>query len=461
MAKHFVLDTNVLLHNPRAIYLFQENHVVVPITVIEEIDRFKKDQTEIGRNARLTSRFLDELRGQGNLFEGVKLESGGTVRVDVNQHEEHELGQLLLENNNDKRILLSALHVKKTIRENNENEPVILVTKDTNLRIKGDALGLEVQDFENAKVNIDELYTGRIDVSVPSRLIENIYQDDVVSISDVAEYLNAPMADSDRLTEDAPPFYPNQFVHLQDATDEKTGALGRVDLTGKHIELLKKMKHTVFNITHRNREQRFALDLLLDDRIRLVTLVGIAGTGKTLLALAAGLQKVAHENVYQRLHVSRPIEPMGRELGFLPGDLEEKLRPWMQPIFDNLEFLLSSPTDKAAQFTRLNQIMEEGLIELEALTYIRGRSIPNVYLLIDEAQNLSPHEIKTTITRAGEGTKIVLTGDPYQIDNPYLDSNSNGLTYVVERMKDQPLAGHITLTKGERSPLAELAAQRL
>ena len=461
MAKHFVLDTNVLLHNPQAIFLFDEHHVVIPITVIEEIDRFKKEVTEIGRNARLTSRHLDELRQRGDIVQGVDLAGGGTVRVDIGRHDDEAISQVLLESNADRRILQVALHVQDLVRKTGSSEPVILVTKDTNLRIKANAFGLEVEDFENAKVKIEELFTGRLDLRVPSKLIETAYEDGGLPVDVIRQAIGEPENGNGENNRDVTRLFPNQFLHLIDEADEKASALTRIDPSGERIELLRKLKHSVFNITHRNREQRFALDLLLDDRVRLVTLVGIAGTGKTLLALAGGLQKVVHDSTYLRLHVSRPIQPMGRELGYLPGDLEEKLRPWMQPIFDNLEFLLASPTDKAAQYTRLNQYFEEGLIELEALTYIRGRSIPNVFLLIDEAQNLTPHEIKTTITRVGEGTKIVLTGDPYQIDTPYLDSSSNGLTYVVERMKEQGLAGHITLTKGERSPLAETAAQIL
>jgi PhoH-like ATPase len=458
MPKYFVLDTNVFLHNPRALFLFEEHHVVIPITVIEEIDRFKKDFSEIGRNARLTSRYLDELRLKGNLLGGVALDSGGTVRVDISAHDDQRISGVLLENNADRRILLSAMHVMQQLRAQGSQEPVIVVTKDTNLRLKAHALGLDVEDFENAKVNIEELYTGRLDVPTPAALIERIYQDNVIDLAPIRKIVaELKLAPGENGNGD-PSLYPNQFLHLIQPGDEKTGALARIDPTGTKVELLRKLKHHVCNITYRNREQRMAFELLLDDRVRLVTLVGMAGTGKTLLALAAGLQKAINEGTYQRLLVSRPIYPLGRELGFLPGDLEEKLRPWMQPIFDNLEMLLASPTDKAAQYTRLNEYIDDGRIELEALTYIRGRSIPNVYLLIDEAQNLTPHEIKTTITRAGEGTKIVLTGDPYQIDNPYLDSNSNGLTYVVERMKGQGLAGHITLVKGERSPLAELSA---
>ncbi len=438
MIKHYVLDTNVLLHNPNALFLFQDNHVIIPITVIEEIDRFKKELSEIGRNARLTSRHLDTLRTRGNLMKGVALDNGGSLHVDVEKQKDLSLNGLLLEAKSDNRILLVALQEQKRHPE----ERTILVTKDTNLRIKADALGLEAQDFQNSKVNIDELYTGMVKLEVDGEMIDDLYEDEELTIEDHD-------------------LYANQFVHLVDQGDPNHTALARMDNNAQKLVLLKKLKSPIFNIWPRNREQRFAMDLLLDDQVRLVTLVGKAGTGKTLLALAAGLHRTLNDNRYLRLLVSRPIYPLGRELGFLPGDLDAKLKPWMQPIFDNLELLLSSPTDKAAQFTRVSQLRDDGTIEMEALTYIRGRSLPNVYLLIDEAQNLTPHEIKTTVTRVGENTKIVLTGDPYQIDNPYLDASSNGLTYVVERMKGQQMAGHMTLIKGERSPLAELAANIL
>jgi len=438
MTKSFVLDTNVFLHNPRAMFLFEENHIVIPITVIEEIDRFKKDLSEIGRNARMTSRYLDQLRANGNLMKGVQLPGGGTLRVDVFQHSDLKLGDINLQETSDNQIIRVALSIKQT----HPDERTIVVTKDTNLRIKADSLGLEAQDFENAKVNIEELYSGMCKIEVESLTIDELYNEGECEI-------------------ESGDLFPNQFLHVVDENNANHSALARLDPKAEKAVLLKDLKSPIYNIRPRNREQRFALDLLLDDRVRLVTLVGKAGTGKTLLALAAGLQKVLNDNTYQRLLVSRPIFPLGRDLGFLPGDIEAKLKPWMQPIFDNLEYLLSSPTDKAAHFTRLNEMIDKGVIELEALTYIRGRSIPNLFLLIDEAQNLTPHELKTTVTRVGEGTKIVLTGDPYQIDNPYLDTNSNGLTYVVERMKGQSLAGHMTLFKGERSALAELATNIL
>lgn len=438
MRKYFILDTNVFLHNPRALFLFEDNHVVIPITVIEEIDRFKKDLSEIGRNARMTSRYLDELRTNGDLMHGIKLESGGTVRVDVSRHREMNTNDILLADISDNQIIRVALAVKGK----HPDERTIVVTKDTNLRIKADSLGLEAQDFESAKVNFDELYTGMCKIEVDKLTIDDLFQDGECEIE------NGDL-------------YANQGLHLVDSGDPNHQALARLDPTASKARLIKTLKTPIFNILPRNREQRLAFDMLLDDRVRLATLVGKAGTGKTLLALAAGLHKVLEENVYLRLLVSRPIFPLGRELGYLPGDLETKLKPWMQPIFDNLELLLSSPTNKAAQYTRLNEYLDEGLVELEALTYIRGRSIPKVFLLIDEAQNLTPHEIKSTVTRVGENTKIVLTGDPYQIDNPYLDANSNGLTYVIERMKGQSISGHMTLVKGERSPLAELAANIL
>ncbi|MBZ0271818.1 PhoH family protein [bacterium] len=437
--KYFILDTNVLLHNPNAIFLFDDNHVIVPITVIEEIDRFKKELNEIGRNARAASRELDELRAQGKLNQGVTLPNGGTLRIEVRNQLDDHLDRKLFEPTKDNRILAVAAR----IRAEHPEALTVLVTKDTNLRIKADAMDIEAQDFENAKVNIEELYTGSREVTAPREAIDDLY---------AKGFLAPPAAD--------PPLHLNEFVTLVDEGNPSHTALARVVDAGR-VEPIKKLHGAIFGIMPRNREQRFALDILLDDRVRLVTLVGKAGTGKTLLALAAALQKVTVEETYQRLLVSRPIYPMGRELGFLPGDIEAKLRPWMQPIFDNLEFLLASREDKAAQYSRLTELQDQGLLEMEALTYIRGRSIPHQFLIVDEAQNLTPHEIKTIVTRSGEGTKIVITGDPYQIDNPYLDASSNGLTYVVERMKDQPLAGHMTLVKGERSDLAELAANLL
>ncbi|WP_243373908.1 PhoH family protein [Geotalea sp. SG265] len=437
--KHFILDTNVLLYDPQAVFKFEENNIIIPITVIEEIDRFKKDMNETGRNARQISRLLDDLRKEGSLSEGIQLENGGNLRVEI--YEEQVMKRLppeLREERGDNRILAVAFDVKAK----NENAPVIFVTKDTNLRIKADAIGLVAEDYESDKVVIEDLYSGFLEIDAEADLIDRFHGQGWL-----------PMEDT---------MYPNQFVSFRDRLNATHTAIGRYDEKEKKVVAIKRAgKEGIWSIHPRNREQAFALEALLDDNIKLVTLVGKAGTGKTLVAIAAGLHKTAEENVYNRLLVSRPVFPMGRDLGFLPGDIEEKLTPWMQPIFDNVELLLTGHEGEKRHSKGYKELMAMGIMDIEPLTYIRGRSIPNQYMIVDEAQNLTPHEIKTIITRAGEGTKIVLTGDPYQIDNPYVDSSSNGLTYVVEKFKGQNIAGHITMTKGERSELAELAANLL
>jgi PhoH-like ATPase len=437
--KHFILDTNVLLHDPQALFKFEENNIIVPITVIEEIDRFKKDMNETGRNARQVSRLLDELRTVGSLAVGVNLPSGGHLRVEINEEEGMKLLPIELRAGRaDNRILAVAVDVN----QRNSTEATILVTKDTNLRIKADAVGLVAEDYESDKVSIDELYTGAAEMDVMPEIIDRFHGQGWV------EYANGLLE--------------NQYVTFKDLQNPSHTTVGRFNQQeGKVMPIRRVGKEGIWSITPRNREQAFALDALLDDRIKLVTLVGKAGTGKTLLAIAAGLHKTAEENVYNRLLVSRPVFPMGRDLGFLPGDIEEKLTPWMQPIFDNVELLISGHESEKRHSKGYKELMAMGLMEIEPLTYIRGRSIPNQYLIVDEAQNLTPHEIKTIVTRAGEGTKVVLTGDPYQIDNPYVDSSSNGLTYVVEKLKSQVISAHVTLTKGERSELAELAANLL
>lgn len=438
MKKIYILDTNILLHDPQAIFKFEDNDVAIPITVIEEIDGFKKNQDETGRNARQISRLLDGFRAKHRLTEGVPLESGGVLSVHL--YTEDALKRLPPELRNergDNRILAVALKLREQ-----RTEPVVFVTKDTNLRIKADALGLTAEDFESDKVSIEELYTGTAEVYVSKEAVDGFYADGVLTLPG--------------------DYYPSQFTTLIDEINPSHTAIGRYQAPLERVvPLIPTPKDGLWGIHPRNREQQFAFDLLLNDDIQLVTLVGKAGTGKTLLALAAGLHMTADENHYSRLLVSRPVFPMGRDLGFLPGDIEEKLAPWMQPIFDNVELLLGSVDEQGKRKRGYRELVDMGLLEIEALTYIRGRSIPNQYLIVDEAQNLTPHEIKTIITRAGEGTKVVLTGDPYQIDNPYVDSSSNGLTYVVEKLKGQDIAGHITLQKGERSCLAEMAANLL
>jgi PhoH-like ATPase len=437
--KHFVLDTNVLLHDPLAIFKFEENDISIPITVIEEVDRFKKDMNETGRNARQVSRILDDFRKKGSLATGIQLESGGHLKVELyNQEVARHLPPELSEQRGDNRILAVAADIKKK----NGRAPVIIVTKDTNLRIKADAIGLRAEDYQSDKVAIEELYTGFAEIETGADDIDRFYGQGWVQAK--AELM------------------PNQYVNLRDAANPSHSALGRYNSDQQRVvPLLKTSKEGAWSIHPRNREQVCAFDALLDDSVKVVTLVGKAGTGKTLLAIAAGLHKTAEENVYNRLLVSRPVFPMGKDLGFLPGDIEEKLAPWMQPIFDNVELLLSGHEAEKRHSKGYRELMAMGIMEIEPLTYIRGRSIPNQFLIVDEAQNLTPHEIKTIVTRAGEGTKIVLTGDPYQIDNPYVDSSSNGLTYLVERFKGQTISAHITMTKGERSQLAELAANLL
>jgi PhoH-like ATPase len=437
MKKNYVLDTNVLLHDPEAIRCFEDNTVNVPITVIEEIDRFKKNGDEIGRNARQVSRFIDNLRVQGDLKQGIALDGGGSIRVLFGLEYADRLPPELSVGKGDNRILAVCLALKE-----GEDLPVVFVTKDTNLRIKANALGIHAEDYERGKVQLDELYSGTAEVHVPRTSVDDLFK---------AGGAEAP-----------PDLYDNQYACLVDESNPSHSALGRFRSKTGRVEPLRLPKEPIWGIQPRNREQRYALDALLDEAVQLVTLVGKAGTGKTLLAIAAGLQKSVEEQVYKRLLVSRPIFPMGRDIGFLPGDVQEKLRPWMQPIFDNVDFLFAGAEGRDGRRTRgYQELMDMDMLALEPLTYIRGRSIPYQYLIVDEAQNLTPHEIKTIITRAGEGTKIVLTGDPYQIDNPYMDSTSNGLSYCVEKFKDQVIAAHVTLTKGERSPLAELAANLL
>ena len=438
MKKIFVLDTNVLLHDPRAIFSFEDNDVIIPIVVIEELDKFKKGIDEIGRNARQVSRILDEYRQKGKLSQGVQLEGGGNLRVELNHQSTERLPDELIATKADNRILATALNLK------HDGLPVILVTKDTNLRIKADALGLRAEDYESDTVTLEELYSGEMELAVEPGAIEEFYTKGELQPPD-------------------PKPHPNQFVLIKNTANPSQTALARYSQQKQALVPILGVKHGVWGVTSRNKQQHFALDLLLNDDIRLVTLVGKAGTGKTLLALAAGLDKTIEARSFQRLVVSRPVFPMGKDIGFLPGDIEEKLRPWMQPIRDNLDFLVGSSggPGRVKGKKDLQSLFDLGMIEVEPLTYIRGRSMPNQYLIVDEAQNLTPHEIKTIITRAGEGTKVVLTGDPYQIDNPYIDSESNGLTFVVERFKEEPIAGHITLIKGERSDLAELAATLL
>ncbi len=435
--KHFVLDTNILLHDPRAITQFADNEVVIPIFVIEEIDNFKKEAWELGRNAREIARLLDGLRAEGaRLSDGAPLPNGGKLRV---ASAARSVPTTLRESQiADYLILMVALDV----RDANKGEPTIFVTKDVNLRIRADSLGLTSMDFEAERIDIDELYSGMIDLPVPGADVDTFYAQNTLDLTEGH-------------------FKSNQYILLRDRDNPSHSALGRFDGATKKVVPLRKIKEGIWGIRPRNKEQHCALDLLLNDDIKLVTLVGKAGTGKTMLAIAAGLQKIVEEQLYTKLLVSRPIFPLGRDVGYLPGTIEEKLNPWMQPIYDNIEYLMGLSKAEKKGGRSHQELIDMGFIEIEPLTYIRGRSIPNQFIIVDEAQNLTPHEVKTIITRVGEGTKVILTGDPYQIDNPYVDATSNGLTTIVEKFKGEPMAGHVTLSKGERSALAELASNIL
>lgn len=430
--KTFVIDTNVFIHRPEAIFSFRDNEVVIPVWVLEELDNLKKDRDERGRNAREIIRLLDEISRHGNLQEGVKLENGCLVRVELGQRGvPEELPADLEGSKSDNKILLTAYSLQRAGRR------VFFVSKDISARLKATALGIKAVDYEKQKVNIQTLYRGFVELDASQ------------------ETLNALRADG---------FVPshtrlaaNEFVVLREAKGTDS-ALARFDAREGRLELVEDAA-LVSGIQPLNIQQQMAFDLLLDDEVSLVTLVGKAGTGKTLLALAAGLKKALTEERFSRVLVARPVIPMGRDIGYLPGAKSEKLSNWMQPVFDNLEYILSA--DKKLHDMTVEQLISRRLIEIEALTFIRGRSLPNQYIIIDEAQNLSPHEVKTIVSRAGTGTKVVLTGDPYQIDSPYLDSNSNGLTYLVEAFKGQEMFGHVILERSERSPLAELAAELL
>lgn len=472
--RSFVVDTNVLLHNPAALFVFAEHHLVIPFAVIEELDKMKRKDDDLGRNARECIRHLDWLRTKGSLTDGVnwgeysprvgaaaKLGpdgASGTVRIDV---EEHERPPALVEESPDNRIIAVAFHLLK------RGVNVTFVSKDLAARIKCDSLGVNTEDFENQKIDADRLYNGTIPLETNRETIDELYRDRMLPLDRVLPLLvekgpNGETWDNDLLA--------NQFVCFKDKDDEHHTGLGRRLADTDTVIPVTNQRKPVFGIIARNVQQTMALDLLMDDEIKFVTLLGSAGTGKTLVAIAAGMAKVFSEERYDKLLVARPIMPLGRDIGYLPGDKDEKLTAWMQPIFDNLSYLMSTrggggpggnAPDSHSSEQRIQKLMADGKLVLEPLTYIRGRSIPHQFMIVDEAQNLTPHEVKTIVSRVGEGTKLVLTGDIQQIDNPYLDSSSNGLSYAIEKMKGVGLFGHVTLTKSERSELASIAAARL
>lgn len=434
-----MLDTNIILLDANSILRFGDNKVVIPLIVIEELDRFKRDQSQNGRNARAFSRLVDDLRKKGSLQDGVQLDNGGTLCVSLDlkyRTEKHEHIDL---SSNDNLILATAL----TLKEQGEN--AILISKDINCRLKADVLGLEAQDYETLDRGVEELFKFQRKYDVSNKDLVEFEKNRFLAISEEEVQNNS--------------LVPNEYLLVCETGNERHRLLGRYSKRKGGIVPLITMRDGVWGIYPKNVEQQFALDALMNDEINLVTLIGKAGTGKTLLAIASGLEKtIAHEN-YTRLLVSRPIQPMGKDLGFLPGDVNEKLGPWMQPIFDNMDFLFNQNRENS--IGSYDDLINQGLLHVEPLTYIRGRSIPNQYLIVDEAQNLSPHEVKTIITRAGDGTKIILTGDCQQIDSPYLDEVNNGLTYCMDRLRSQEIVAHAELRIGERSLLSEIASKYL
>lgn len=435
MKKTFVLDTNVILFDPTAIFKFGKNDIYIPLVVIEEVDRFKKDQNENGRNARYFSRIVDDLRKLGRLSNGVELKTGGRLIISTDKRLKEDKNLPIDLNINDNLILSTAMVLQE------EGQQVLLVTKDINLRLKSDILGIQAEDYGKKDSSLDELYQGSSIFEVEKEVLAEFENSRFIAL------------DESQISE----LHPNQYLIIQEKNNDRHRNMGRFCSTKKGIVPLLSTREGVWGIYPKNVEQRFALDALLNNDIKLVTLVGKAGTGKTLLAIAAGLEMAIGNEDYSRLLVSRPIQPMGKDLGYLPGDVSEKLAPWMQPIFDNMDFLF----DQNKGSSSYSELINHGMLHIEPLTYIRGRSIPGQYLIVDEAQNLSPHEVKTIITRAGIGTKIILTGDCQQIDNPYLDEVNNGLAYCVERLKTEGIVGHIVLKSGERSELSEAASRLL
>ncbi len=432
--KTFVLDTNVLIHDPEALFTFEGSKVVIPLPVIEELDTFKRGNDSRGRSARMVTRFLDELRAHGKLTEGVPLEHGGSLKVEVKSRA--ELPYTFGNNSKDNMILELALGIAK------QGETVIFITKDINLRIKAEAIGLIAEDYEKEKVHPEELYLGWRELLLPSKEIDKFFK---------TKKLQAPVNH----------WSPNEMAILRSDEGGSQSALARYDVDSGLLLPLTYANAKPWGLKPINTEQRFALELLMRKEVEMVSLIGVPGSGKTILALAAALEQIFEEKTYRRMLVARPVIPVGRDIGFLPGSKEEKLSTWMGAIYDNLEFLFDHPDSPDAAGDDVDSLFDSGKIVVEAVAYLRGRSLPNQFIIIDDAQNLTPHEIKTVISRVGKGSKIVLTGDPYQIDNPYLDASSTGISNLVERFKGQPVYGHMTFSKIERSTLAALASELL
>jgi PhoH-like ATPase len=435
LTKTLILDTNVYLTEAKAIYSFGRSDIGVPTIVLDEIDKHKHRQDTAGLNARTMNRVLDKLRSKGSLLTGVPLGSG-KGRVFAAQYDPRYMPAGMSTEDSDNKIIAIALRLKI------EGKDIAVISRDLNMRVKCDSFGIECYDYQpqQAVKSVDNIFDGAASIEVEDDFIDQFYSGTEVCLEDSKQTL-----------------YPNQFVVLKSSKDPQKSAICRFSNNDSPLKKVYSYKD-IWGLSANNKEQKYAMDLLFDKNIDIVSLTGQAGTGKTLIAAACGLEQVLHstksQGGYDKLIITRPVQPMGRDIGFLPGTLEEKMMPWIAPLRDNLEYLFG---DKTA----LDMHMEQGVVEIEAMTYIRGRSISNAFMIVDEAQNLTTHELKTIITRVGHGTKLILTGDVQQIDNSYVDAVSNGLTYAVEKFKSFPIAGHVTLYKGERSRLATLAAEIL
>jgi len=433
MRKNYILDANILIHDPYSIFRFADNTVIIPVSVIGELDRFKKEATDRGYNARTVVRLLDGLRNGRSLAAGVPLENGGCLKVYCEPQRVLTAGSEPAD--------IEILRIAQTIKQAEPDTPVIIVTKDINLRIRADAAGLRAEDYESDHVLLKDVPSGDDELTVTPEQLDEFRR-------------------CGRLAVTGRDLHVNEYVLLRAPTGERSTALARKSPDGEYLTTLHELSGGLWGIRPRNKEQYYAVDALLDERISLVSLMGKAGTGKTLLALAAAMHLTFRKRQYRAILACRPIVPVGRDLGYLPGDVGQKLAPWMKPITDTVEFLMDVGGPVKGQHDCAS-LVRSGLLEVQPLTYIRGRSIAKRFVIIDEAQNLTPLEVKTVITRMGEGTKVVLTGDPWQIDNPYVDRNSNGFIYLMNRFAHEPLAAHVELRKGERSALAELAANLL
>ena len=444
--KNFIIDTSVFLTDSNCIYKFQNNDIFIPLKVLEEIDKHKKRQDSVGHHARQAIRNFDSLRGSGSLSRGVRIAKGlGVLRVvKASEIALNELPKDLTHKVADHKILATALTIKKEFLK----RKTAVISRDINMRVIADSLGLLTDDYINSQVveDSDKIYQGFTKLLVDEEFINHFYLGNEVYI------------DEDLCKDQKIKLFPHEFIMLVSSSNEKKTALARFLDHTVPIQHIRDLNNELcWGVVPRNKEQSFAFDLLFDEEVPLVSLIGKAGSGKTLMAIAAGLEQTLgmKDARYRRIIISRPVQPLGKDIGFLPGSMHDKMLPWLKPIEDNIQHIMGDDR------TMLQSYVEKGQIEIEALTYIRGRSISNAFVIIDEAQNLTAHEVKTIITRIGENTKIVLTGDIEQIDNVYTNETSNGLTYAVEKFKKSELAGHITFRKGERSKLATEAAKIL